>query len=91
MTSREFFIYTINDELPRFERVLKALPVKKINYRPHEKSRSAQEIAAAMTFEAITFPFFLQKGIVDFAKIKPPAYKNSNRLIKRFLDELNSK
>lgn len=87
MTSREFFIYIITDELPRFERVFKALPVKKINYRPHKRSRNAQELVTSMILELITFPLFLQKGVFDFAKIKPPSYKNFNQLTKKFLAE----
>ena len=47
MTDKEFFIHTLKDEFPRFERILKAvekIPVKKHSYRPHKKSRTTLEL-----------------------------------------------
>lgn len=68
MTSREFFIATIVDEQPRFNRVLTALPVDKLDYRPDPKSRTALELISSMAAETSTFKKFLTTGEVDFAK-----------------------
>ena len=65
MTDREFFIQTIDDESPRFERVLKAMPPDKLNYTPHEKSRTAERIIQGCLIESASFPEFLEKGEVD--------------------------
>lgn len=82
MTSRQFFIHTFNDELPRFERVFKALaavPLKKLTtYRPNRKSRSAFEIVKLFGGEGTTFGAILKHGIIDFAKPMP---KSPNTVI----------
>lgn len=65
MTSREFFMETVKDEIPRFERLLKALPEDKLDWRPHEKSRSAKEIVITIASESGTFVEFMLTGKVD--------------------------
>jgi uncharacterized damage-inducible protein DinB len=77
MTDREFFIKTVADEAPRFERVLKALPVDKLDYKPHEKSRSALEVAAVMSAESSTFSLFLKTGVVDMGALGTPSSKTA--------------
>jgi uncharacterized damage-inducible protein DinB len=81
MTDREFFLYTMGDELPRFERVFEALPAEKLDYKPHPKSRSAMEIADSMTaMEALTFRAFLTTGTLDFATVKPGGYTSTDEV-----------
>ena len=45
MTDREFFLARRKVELPAFLNVLKALPADKLDYKPHENSPSAQQLA----------------------------------------------
>ena len=47
MTEREFFVTTIDDELPRFERVFDALPADKLNWRPMRKARARLSLRIA--------------------------------------------
>ena len=51
MTNREFFLQRRQAELPAFLRVLKALPSDRLDYKPHERSPSAEEIAWTLTNE----------------------------------------
>ncbi len=44
MTNREFFVQQYNAEANVFERVLGACPADKLSWRPHERSRSAEEL-----------------------------------------------
>lgn len=44
MTNRDFFIQTASSEFPRFLGVLQATPAGRLDYRPHERSRSAEEL-----------------------------------------------
>ncbi len=44
MTEREFFIQKWSEELPLTLGVLEALPSDKLDYTPHEKSRTARAI-----------------------------------------------
>lgn len=74
MTSREFFVEALKDELPRFERVLKALPEARLGFRPHEKSRSARELVGLFADEAKMFVTILQKGEIEMSGYAPGQY-----------------
>ncbi len=74
MTSREFFVETIKDERPRFERVFKALPEGRLDYRPHEKSRSARELLGVFADEGQMFAAIIEKGDLDMTGFVPGSY-----------------
>lgn len=75
MTDKEFFIATLNDELPRFERVLRAVPLDKLEWRPHERSKSAWELVKdALGNESAIISVFLQTGKIDFKAANWPQY-----------------
>lgn len=82
MTTKQFFVDTLKDELPRFERVLKALPAGKLNYRPDSRSRTALELINLVGNESGYFPIFLKTGIIDFAKVKHAKLKSTKEAIK---------
>lgn len=46
MSNREFFIHLCSAEFPKFLGVLQATPGDRLDYRPHERSRSAQQLVA---------------------------------------------
>lgn len=75
MTEQILLADTIKDEMPRFIRVFKALPVDKLDYRhPNDtKGKTAMELVVTMAVEASTFPTFLTTGKIDFKE----AYQNS--------------
>ncbi|MEY4731458.1 MAG: hypothetical protein RL681_404 [Candidatus Parcubacteria bacterium] len=80
MTDKELFIQTITDEIPRFERVINAIPAERRDYRPDPKSKTAMELAATMAAEATTFIEFLTKGAFDWATLKKPEGKEPAEL-----------
>jgi hypothetical protein len=45
MEDRQLYVRLWQDEAPRFRRVLEALPEGHLDFRPHERSRSARELA----------------------------------------------
>jgi uncharacterized damage-inducible protein DinB len=51
MTNREFYLERQQAESHAFMRVLKALPVDHLDYRPHERSPTAKEIVWLLTGE----------------------------------------
>jgi uncharacterized damage-inducible protein DinB len=51
MTDREFFLARRKAERTAFLNVLKALPKDKLDYKPHEKSPTAQQLAWTITQE----------------------------------------
>lgn len=44
MTNREFFLHHCASELPKHLSVLEAAPADQLGYRPHPRSRSAEEL-----------------------------------------------
>ena len=48
LSNREFFIQRWEQEYPAFVRVFKALPANHLDYRPHLRSRSAEELVALL-------------------------------------------
>jgi len=55
MTNKEFFLKKIEEEEPIFEKVLKALPGDKLEFKPSEKARTAGRIASQLASQ----PFFI--------------------------------
>jgi uncharacterized damage-inducible protein DinB len=73
MNTREYFVQTFKGEVPRFVRVLKAVPQSGIGYRPHPKSMSAGEIVWMLAGELKDACEVLDKGEVAFAMHPAPA------------------
>ena len=84
MTYREFFIKTIDDELPRFDRVFKALPQGRADYKPDIKSKTAGELAAYVAAEASIIENILSKGIIDMTALGQPDSKTIVEAGERF-------
>ena len=51
MTNREFYLQRQEVEWPMFSNVLKALPADRLDYKPHERSQSAEQIAQMISSE----------------------------------------
>jgi len=51
MSVPEFFVKTWESEMPAFGRVLRALPADKLDYRPHERSTAAGDLAWQLVIE----------------------------------------
>jgi uncharacterized damage-inducible protein DinB len=67
MTSREFFLETLADEKPRFERALRAVPEDGMAYRPHERSRSTAELLAVFADETAMLESLIRTGELDMS------------------------
>lgn len=51
MTTREFYIKRLEAELPASLKVLKALPADRLDYKPHDRSPSAQQLVNTLAGE----------------------------------------
>ena len=71
MTEREFFVYALSDETAKFQRLLSAIPHENQDYKPDPKSKTAIQIAQAITMESGTLPKILETGDLDFLQ-EPP-------------------
>lgn len=66
MSNREFFIERWDAEFPATLRVLKALPMDKLDYRPHPRSMSAGELAALFAHEAASLIELCDRGSITW-------------------------
>lgn len=71
LSNREFFIRRWEQESAAFVRVLRALPVDQLDYRPHPRSRSARELSALLVS--------LQQSCIDLCTSQRSAYNTSMR------------
>lgn len=73
MTNREFFIQRLEMEHPAFLKVFQALPPAKLDYRPHERSRSARELVWLLVYEEQTGSELIDTGQINWQETAPPA------------------
>ncbi len=67
MSEKEIFLNTWNKEFPTTIRVLKAYPADKADWKPHEKSKNAIQLASTFPAEEHMFINGVLTGSVDFA------------------------
>jgi len=74
MSEKETYLQTWEREFQTTVKVLKAYPGDKLDFKPHERSRSARELAWVFVGEQAVVDMIV-KGQVDFSKEmpKPPA------------------
>ena len=73
MPLRDFLESRRKAECPAFIRVLKALPMDRFEYRPHEKSPSAAEIAWTLARETRACCELVDNGLVNWLPEPTPA------------------
>ena len=73
MTDRDFFLARRKAELPAFQSVLKALPGDRLDYKPHEKSPSAAQLAWTITQELASASELCDTGQTSFPIAPAPA------------------
>lgn len=71
MRNWEFFATRLEQEIPGFVKVLRALPEEKLDYRPHEKNTSAGQLAWQMAKEIEALSQAFDKGEVAMTDYPP--------------------
>lgn len=66
MTNKEFFLSTLKDEAPKFRVAIEALPDDQNNYKVHERSREAGNIAAQLAVQWKAMSGIVKTGAPDF-------------------------
>lgn len=94
MTDQELFIETLKSELPRFERVMKAVeavPKHKHSYKHDKKSRTTFELLSH-TFgsESGMFPVILKQGKLDFMAWPKPMWKTAKDVRLEFMKNMKT-
>jgi len=71
MTEKDMFLQTLQRECQTTLKLLKAYPANKADFKPHEKSRTAKELAWNFVLEQGMADMAL-KGKIDFSQPMPP-------------------
>ena len=73
MTIHEFFIKRWESEQPAFSKVLRAIPGEQLDYKPHERSTSAGDLAWQLALEQQQMSEIVERGEVHFEPPQRPA------------------
>jgi uncharacterized damage-inducible protein DinB len=73
MTSREFYLQRLNTEYPVTLEVLRALPQDRVNYKPDDRSPSAQQLAWTLTWELKACSDVVTQFKTNWVTLPPPA------------------
>ena len=91
MTNREFCIARRKIEVPKFVRVLKAIPHERLDYRPDMRSRTAPEIAWVIAAEESALVTMLDTGTVHWKEERPPALERIVATYERSADAVDER
>jgi hypothetical protein len=72
MNNRDYYVQCFKSELPRFVRVLKAVPPDQLAYRPHPRSTSAGDLVWLLASELHDACEVVDKGEVSFVPTPAP-------------------
>jgi uncharacterized damage-inducible protein DinB len=81
MTNKEFFIKVINAEAPIFEKVVKALPEDKLDFKVHEKARTAGRIAFQLASQPSFIAAIAMEGEPDWGTYREPSNPNLEEIL----------
>jgi hypothetical protein len=88
MTEQKYFVKTLTNEIPVFERVFDALPDKPAEWSAHPKNKNTVDLATSMFFESTGYPVFLKTGVVDSDMPMPPKPDKMKKISHDFVKNL---
>lgn len=85
MTNKEFFIKTLGEEKGKFRNVIESLPDDKFNYKVHDRSREAVNLASQLAVQWEAISGIVTKGVPTFdSHSMELAGKSKEDLLKAF-------
>ena len=88
MTLREFYVERRRAEIPIFLRVLKSLPADHLNYKPHDRSPSAEQVVWTLTSELRSCLDAATQYKAEWKPQPPPPLHEMLRLFEQWSNEL---
>lgn len=73
MNNREFCLSRRKAEFPAFQRVLKAVPTNRLDYKPDSKARSAAALTWLLAEEEASLLTLIDTGRIEWTETPPPA------------------
>ncbi len=80
MTNKEFFLKTLEGEMPVFIKVIKAAPVAKADFKPDVKARPAKSLMEQLATQWLMITSIVKTGTIDFSKAPEEAKPDLNAL-----------
>ncbi|HKR08424.1 MAG TPA: DinB family protein [Gemmatimonadaceae bacterium] len=90
MTSREFFLERRRAENPIFLNVMKSIPADRIDYKPHDRSPSTQQIMWTMTNELRSCIDAATQNRAEWKTDPIPPFDELQQLFEKSLNDLTS-
>lgn len=72
MDNREYFIHRWEMEQPKFAKVIRAIPEGHLDYKPHERSTNAGDLAWQLVQEQVMLVGLLDNGEIRFEEKPRP-------------------
>src|ERR1700733_1303745 len=88
MTSREFHLERRKAELPIFLAVLKSLPADRLDYKPHDRSPSAEQLVWTLTSELRTCHEVVKEHKTEWPQEPPPSFEEMLKRFEQWSEEL---
>lgn len=88
MTLREFYLERRRAEFPIFMKVLNALPADRLDYKPHDRSPSAEQIVRTMTMELQACVDAATKRRAEWTPAPPRPFREMLDLFQQWYGEL---
>jgi uncharacterized damage-inducible protein DinB len=88
MTLREFYLERRKAELPVFLKVFKSLPADRLEYKPHERSPSAEQVVWTMTRELRSCLEVVTEYRAESRPEAPPSFAKMLELFEQWSEEL---
>lgn len=91
MTLREFYVQRRQAEFPVFLRVLRALPKDQLNYKPHDRSPSAEQLVWTLTNELKACVDVVKENKAEWKPVPPPPMDEMLKMFEQWSNELTDR
>ena len=91
MNNREFFLQRWEQEQPKFQRVIDAIPADRLDYRPHPKSQTAGGLVTKLAREQQILNAMLDTGQVDYKEPQEEPFEKMKTLWKDSTEKLRGR
>jgi uncharacterized damage-inducible protein DinB len=88
MTEQALFFDKWDREAPKFDAVMDALNVDRLDYRPHPKSRSAAEMVTHLAREQEMLVSMMEKGMIEYKDLHAEDFGAMRELWRKCTDKL---